>query len=246
MTPEAFWITPLREPRVVAEAASYVVVYKPPRMHTAPLRKEEDATLLAWVGSLFPEVLRIRGRKENEGGLLHRLDYETYGLVLLARTETAFTALTAQQENNEFIKEYDAVCEAPHSKEAQTMAGFPPFAGDLPAEGTRIESAFRPFGKGRRTVRPLPVQAPVQEKCLYRTEILSSAEDGARHFFRLRIRRGFRHQIRCHLAWANLPLLNDTLYGGNSDGGFLALRASALAFSEPDSGEMRTYRVTPS
>jgi len=246
MTPEPFWITPLLEPRVVAEAASYLVVYKPPRMHTAPLRPEEADNLLAWTGSLFPEILQIRGHKKNEGGLIHRLDYETHGLVLIARTVAAFAALKSQQEKNQFIKEYDAVCEASHS--AAAIAGFPPYTGDLPAEGTGIESAFRPFGKGRQQVRPLPVR-PQQEqivpkdKSLYRTEIFSCTEDGGRHFFRLRIRKGFRHQIRCHLAWAKLPLLNDALYGGNSDGGFLALRAAALAFSEPYSGERRTYRV---
>jgi len=237
MTPEPFWRTAApQEPLVMVETASYLVVYKPPRMHTAPLRPEEDCTLLAWAGSLFPEVLHIKGRKENEGGLLHRLDYETQGLVLLARTGAAFAALTAQQENNEFIKEYDAVCEAPHSEEVGTMAGFPPYTGDVPAEGSCIESAFRPFGKGRKAVRPILQGSP-----LYRTEILSCKTIGARHLLRLRICKGFRHQIRCHLAWVKRPLLNDPLYCGNSDGGFLALRAVALAFSEPESGEMREY-----
>jgi len=233
---EEFWRTALLEPRVVAEAASYLVVYKPPKMHTAPLRPEESINLLAWASSLFPEILQIRGRKENEGGLLHRLDYETHGLVLLARTEAAFAALTAQQEKDLIAKEYDAVCEAPHS--AEPMAGFPPYTGDVPAEDTDIESAFRPFGKGRQQVRPLLQGSP-----LYRTEILSGKQNGARHLFRVRIRRGFRHQIRCHLAWAKRPLLNDSLYGGNSDGGFLALRAAALAFSDPDSGERKTYQL---
>ena len=238
LIPEPFWITAPREPDLVAETASCLVVYKPPGMHTAPLRKEEVGTLLAWAASLFPEVLHIRGRKENEGGLLHRLDYETQGLVLIARTEAALAVLAAQQEKNLFIKEYDAVCETPRSAEAENMAGFPQFTGDSPTEGTCIVSAFRPFGKGRKAVRPIP-----DGKSLYRTEILSRVEDGGRHFFRLRIRKGFRHQIRCHLAWVKYPLLNDSLYGENRDGGFLALRASALAFADPESGESRTYRL---
>jgi len=248
--PEPFWIAPLQEPRVVAEAASYLVVYKPPRMHTAPLRQEEANTLLAWAGSHFPEVLHIQGRKENEGGLLHRLDYETHGLVLIARTEAAFAALKSQQEKDLFAKEYDAVCEerqaiseAPNLAEAESMAGFPPYTGDVPAEGICVESAFRPFGKGRKQVRPLPAQSSIKDKSVYQTEILSCAEDGSRHFLRLRIHKGFRHQIRCHLAWIKRPLLNDSLYGGNSDGGFLALRASALAFSDPESGEAREYSL---
>jgi len=238
MTRSAFWLTAPQEPQLIAETASYLVVYKPPRMHTAPLKEGEGKTLLAWTASLFPDVLQVHGYKTTEGGLLHRLDYETQGLVLFARTDAAMMALAAQQEKNMFIKEYDAVSPLTAETENQ-LPGFPPYPSVLyPHAGNCIESAFRPYGKGRKAVRPF-----IKEKTCYSTEICSCASEGDKQYFCIRITKGFRHQIRCHLAWINRPILNDTLYGGNRDGGFLALRASALAFADPESGKARGYRL---
>jgi len=258
MTQSAFWLTPaqepplIAEPRLFAETSSYLVVYKPPRMHTAPLKEGEEKTLLAWTASLFPDVLRVHGYKAIEGGLLHRLDHETQGLTLFARTDAAMAALAAQQENNMFVKEYDAVSAISEPRQSagycsppsNQLPGFPPYPLTLyPHAGNCIESAFRPYGKGRKAVRPLIDAGFPGEKSCYSTGILSCTNEGDKQYFRLRITKGFRHQIRCHLAWIKRPILNDTLYGGNCDGGFLALRASALAFTDPESGEAREYRV---
>jgi 23S rRNA pseudouridine1911/1915/1917 synthase len=218
-------------------------------MHTAPLKQGESATLLAWIAAHFPEVLQVQGRniqgdktqgrKTIEGGLLHRLDYETQGLVLLARTDEALTALAAQQEKNEIVKEYDAV--SAYTAGA-ALPGFPPYPeltstdDSCIPEGTIIESAFRPFGKGRKAVRPVN-----KGETRYTTKICAVIQEGDKQFFRISITRGFRHQIRCHLAWIKRPLLNDPMYGGNCDGIFLALRASALSFADPENGEARKY-----
>jgi 23S rRNA pseudouridine1911/1915/1917 synthase len=72
--------------------------------------------------------------------------------------------------------------------------------------------------------------------------------------FGLRILRGFRHQIRCHLAWIGEPVLYDTLYGGPNfqdrpfplNGGErrpIGLRAWAFCFFDPDTGEQKNYRL---
>jgi len=272
-----FWISPAMEPRVIAEASSWLVLYKPPRMHTAPLRPCEENTLLAWAALRFPEVLKIKGRKEIEGGLVHRLDYDTQGLVLCARTDAAIKALLNQQEAGEVIKEYEA---ASACLSTDMPPGFPPLpAGRVtpncvrnhvtdctPTRDTRfhsgnplavIESAFRPFGKGRKAIRPLTAEScygtkTFCKKDLYRTKILSCAEMGEKCFFRLRICKGFRHQIRCHLAWIGRPILNDSLYGNFEGGtvsatgketvdltgrGFLALLACSIEFADPDTGK---------
>jgi 23S rRNA pseudouridine1911/1915/1917 synthase len=83
----------------------------------------------------------------------------------------------------------------------------------------------------------------------YRTEILSAekifSDSEENYHFTLRLRRGFRHQIRCHLAWKGFPVLNDPLYGKaqhiNAEG-FLALWATGLFFSDPASGRPVEYR----
>jgi 23S rRNA pseudouridine1911/1915/1917 synthase len=63
--------------------------------------------------------------------------------------------------------------------------------------------------------------------------------------FKLRIWKGFRHQIRAHLAWFGMPILNDKLYGGVSFGnGLLALRAYSISFTDPSSGEELSYSIS--
>lgn len=241
-----FWIDPNPEPRLITETRSYSAVYKPPRMHTAPLKhldpgknglEETGQTLLDWIVLRFPEVLFINGYKENEGGLLHRLDYETQGLVLFARTQKAFDKLAAQQKTDGIIKEYDAVSAG--RAYGMTPAGFPPYSAEMVS--AVVESAFRPYGKGRKQVRPLAaVPGGIHSRPRsYRTEIFSHTAAEGKQFFRLRISKGFRHQIRCHLAWIGCPILNDSLYGGKADAaGFLALRASGLSFTDPESGKI--------
>jgi 23S rRNA pseudouridine1911/1915/1917 synthase len=246
------------------------VAYKPPRVHSVPRRASgEDAgeTLLDWCVRRFPEVGAIRGRQAGEGGILHRLDYETSGLVLFARTQRGLDNLKAQQEAGLFVKEYRALSAGPGPE--YPPPGFPPGPrlpgaapagsdGPAPAFPRIVESAFRPYGPGRREVRPVAAGGAKPgrgEKALdrggpYRTEILGWTGSGEGRLFRVRIRRGFRHQIRCHLAWAGYPLVNDRIYGGREwplsggDGAFfLGLWAWGFSFLDPLSGEKRVYTL---
>jgi 23S rRNA pseudouridine1911/1915/1917 synthase len=93
----------------------------------------------------------------------------------------------------------------------------------------------------------------------YRTEIIALKEfsglpsaggqgkAAGLRVFRLRIRRGFRHQIRCHLAWIGEPILNDTLYGlekrYTGESCPIALRAAAFCFFDPATGKQKDYRL---
>ncbi|MDR3148275.1 MAG: RNA pseudouridine synthase [Treponema sp.] len=263
------WTTP----RVIDETDTYAVLYKPPCLFSAPLSEDPAGTLLGWFAALCPAVLRAGHNRE--GGLLHRLDCETEGLVLLAKTREAFASLRAQQAVGHFVKEYSALS----AGRTATPPGFPPppFTGAaLPALPLFIESCFRPWGPGRKAVRPFvwdPARplAPGRSRGIardqggaYRTELLAagappaSRGTGTTRMFTLRIHRGFRHQIRCHLAWIGEPILNDALYGGLEDrqGGAsagpgvaeastrpIALRARGLCFFDPATGAPRDYRL---
>jgi 23S rRNA pseudouridine1911/1915/1917 synthase len=266
---ELWYFNYMKEPSTVEKTSAYLVAYKPPRMHSVPLKKQEepdnrDETLLDWCSRLYPEVLEVRGRNPWEGGILHRLDYETEGLVLFARTQEAMDSLLVQQQEGRFSKEYGALS----GGAATVLPGFP-LAPSMPsvknADPIVIETGFRPYGPGRKTVRPV-----VQEGSPYRTEVLSMESHGDYTLFRARIQRGFRHQIRCHLAWLGYPLVNDLLYGGRILAGFpplnndeisgrageaparppaetpfLALKAQGISFCDPASGEYREYSLPP-
>ena len=242
-------------PQLLADEKDFLLVYKPPRMHAAPQASSGGGeTMLDWCVARFPEVADITGRKEGEGGLLHRLDYDTHGLMLIARNSKGMEALLAQQKDGRIIKEYSALT-------AEKEVALPGFPKERPCFPTgeltlpecengiklRIESAFRPYGPGRKAVRPVLSGGDGK---LYMTEILECrpvSEENLSHYysFKLRLRKGFRHQIRCHLAWLGLPILNDCIYGGPpfGNGGLLALRAISIAFIDPSSGQERSYSI---
>jgi 23S rRNA pseudouridine1911/1915/1917 synthase len=259
------------EPRVVYEDEWLVAIDKPARMHSAPGLASGD--LCAWAFERFPELRDLRpeagqGRPDRgEGGLLHRLDYETSGLVLFARNAAAYSSLLDQQERGEFYKEYAAL--ASPSREAQPMGSKPDKASPLgvspgdwalareardgrslaallgpagegrAAEARRIASSFRSFGpKGGRVACLDPIDAAKP----YLSDILGclpsealQAGESERLQLRIGLSRGFRHQIRAHLAWIGLPICGDRLYGGLPDGR-LRLYALRLAFAHPADG----------
>ena len=234
-------------PQILTAENDFLLVYKPPRMHSAPERRSSGGeTMLDWCIAKFSEVAALTGRKAGEGGLLHRLDYETQGLMLIARSRTGMESFLEQQGEGKIIKEYSALT----AKNKIMLPGFPRETPDFlqgsNGEPLIIKSAFRPYGPGRKSVRPVLLGG---DKALYTTEILeshpvSSADIQQCFSLKLRICKGFRHQIRCHLAWLGLPILNDRLYGGNSFGkDLLALRAISITFNDPASGEERRYSI---
>ena len=161
------------KPEILAAERDFLVVYKPPKMHSVPLALSHE-TILEWCVNQFPEIAELPGRREGEGGLLHRLDYETHGLMLFARTIPGMEALLSQQRDGKILKKYSALATASEI----SLPGFPVRRSEW--SGTSIESAFRPFGPGRKAVRPVLSAAP-----LYRTEILEERKlsDGITAFY---------------------------------------------------------------
>jgi 23S rRNA pseudouridine1911/1915/1917 synthase len=245
-------------PQILLCEAEFILVYKAPKMHSAA---GKGNSLVEWYGEKYPEQLSTIDK--GEAGLIHRLDYETHGLVLFARNQNAYYFFIEQQKRGEIVKEYDALV----SSAQEQKEGFPVFDKDIENFSTNasqeIKSLFRPYGPGRKEVRPVVENtlrsSAAKKKAgskIYATEIIeikSTAIDDIK-FIRVTIQQGYRHQIRCHLAWARFPVLNDTVYGGrfysaSSKGtekvaqGILALRAKSISFVDPGSGEKLRYTL---
>jgi Pseudouridylate synthases, 23S RNA-specific len=246
-------VSSMLAPSICHETEDFAVVFKPPRMHCAPLKQDgkgnNSETLLDWYAKIFPPVMRLSGRKENEGGLLHRLDFETQGLVLFAKNQQTLENLLNQQKQGKFIKEYSAICQ-----KAEPQPGAVDFSigqqGANSAAPLVIESYFRPYGPGRKQVRPV-TEEKLKGKGIakdgdayYKTEVIGvEKKQEELYHFTVRLKRGFRHQIRCHLAWIGFPVLNDPLYGKGDGDGFLALSATGLFFDDPKSSEPIQFRI---
>jgi len=209
-----------------------LVLDKPAGLHTAPLRPAEKGTLLDQVIALFPEVSTVPGVKPVEPGLVHRLDRETSGLVVVARTAEAFALLRRAFVTGGARKVYLAACVG-GNEEAPIGASM------------HIASRFAPYGPGRRMVRVvLPADAKkafAREAALriYETDAEVVFREAGRALLSARIVRGFRHQVRAHLSFLGWPILGDALYGNPVPPELparLYLHAARLEMAHPRSG----------
>lgn len=234
----------MTEPRIVAETASWALLYKPHGMPSAPLREDEGGTLLSWLLSTRPEAALVEGRKRIERGLMHRLDTGTAGLVLAAKNQAAYESLQKSQEAGLLEKRYEAVCpfdeiEGPAFREAARPLILPLI----------VESRFRPFGpKGREVRASFPGDSRYSESArIYTTtihEALSVRIDGGEfRIFRCSLTLGYRHQVRVHLACIGYPIVGDPLYNPIPSDGPLRLTAVGISFPDPDSGTTVSFSL---
>ncbi len=235
--------------KIIHEAspeAPFFVVDKPSGLPSAPLHEGDDSALTRMMAR-FPEIASVQGRKLVERGLVHRLDTATSGLLLIAANQDFYDRIIAEQEAGRFVKSYAADCDA--CFQAAPVAGFPgrPLPADfqtafasgissVPLRELKMESRFRPWGPHGREVRPVTAESGLasQRKASpgsYQTAIrLEFLSDGTCRAF-CRIHRGYRHQVRCHLAWLGFPVKGDVIYNPVArNGDAFCFRATGLDF----------------
>lgn len=203
---------------LVLEDKDFLVFYKESGLATVPLKAGCGSSLLSVASSYFPEISEPFSRNYWEGGVLHRLDTLTSGLVLIARNRPFYELMRKEQEGGRFIKRYRA-----DTEERAPIEGFPPFTSFF-GENSVIESAFRAWGPGRKAVRPIVGDRAKNDGPVYRT-VVERIEGRRVH---LMLSRGFRHQVRCHLAWSGHVITGDSLYGATS--GTFSLESYSISF----------------
>lgn len=211
---------PLAEPNatlmVRLETARILVVDKPAGQPTAPLGASESGTLAGALLGRYPELAGV-GYRAREPGLLHRLDTQTSGLVVVARDADAFERLRAALVAGRLDKRYLAVVGSANVPESGVVNE--PVEPD-PRDPKRVRAGQ---GGRRRSTRFRVVRRGPEWTLI-----------------ELSVSRAYRHQIRAHLAFIGHPIAGDALYGGApvaALGARHALHASYVAWSGDDSVE---------
>ena len=216
-----------------AQAEPFVVIKKPKNLPSAPLA-DGDPSAYSQCENLFPELKNVSGKKTVEHGLVHRIDTETDGLLLIAATQDFYDWIQNVQSSGGFLKQYTAICHVDSDKNDGSFPE-PPFWGPPKSVPAKIESLFRFFGPKNSFVRPVTDGSSkiVRKKAsgtLYTTSLDSFEKVGCGVKVRCSIERGFKHQVRCHLAWCGLSVFGDKKYSRSDDGCELKFSASALTF----------------
>jgi 23S rRNA pseudouridine1911/1915/1917 synthase len=214
---------------VLYEDEDVVVVNKPAGLVVHPAHGHKTGTL---VNAMLGRIDSRTGREAGRPGIVHRLDKDTSGVMVVAKNDVAQLALSRQLQQQRFAKEYlalvwgdpgetDVVVEAPVQRDADDRRRMVVRAGgrDATTRFTRI-AAWAGTARGQK-----------------------GGADSAMSLLHVRPVTGRTHQIRVHLVYAHFPIVGDPVYGRRGDTSGLArqfLHAWRLTVRLPHGGE-RTF-----
>ena len=207
---------------VVYEDEHLAVINKPAGMVVHPAAGNWSGTLLNALLGRDPRAALLP-----RAGIVHRLDKDTSGLLVVARSRAAMDALVAAIAARDVHREYLAL--------AHHAWGT--------AERREVDA---PIGRDPRQRLRMAVVDPQRQPgkpAQTAFELLQNAERGC--LLRCLLRTGRTHQIRVHAVYIHHPLVGDTLYGGAPAAGMArqALHACRLAFAHPVTGQALDFQA---
>ncbi len=207
---------------------------KPAGLPVQPLSRRESGTLMNGVVARHPECAEV-GDLPLMAGALHRIDADTSGLVLVARTNDAFAHLRDQFAAQTVKKTYLALVEG-------TVAVGGTLENNLVHDPTLPFCRMIDISRARQRVKAAPLHAVTN----FNPIGLTRCGNEDRTLLEVTIYTGVTHQIRAQLALAGMHIVNDRLYGGFAVEGQTGhcLHALAAKFRHPASGDEAEIRTS--
>lgn len=194
---------------IIEETPDFLIINKPAGIQVHPSSTRDSGTVVHWSIAHYPEIAGVGDPARP--GIVHRLDRDTSGLLIIARTKKTFTALKKRFKERTVHKRYFAmVYGVPKAKEGIIAT---PIARST--RGDR-QSAALPGRRVKGIIRPAETVYKVLKT--FKNAALIEAEP----------KTGRTHQIRVHLASIGHPVLGDMLYASRDSRAFTPLPARQL------------------
>ena len=177
---------------VVYEDSDLMVVNKPPNQVVHPGHGNYTGTLL---NGLIYYNENLPENNDGRPGLVHRIDKDTSGLLVVAKSQTALTKLAEQFFHKQIERKYLAI-----------VWGVP-----NPSKGTINENLSR--DKKNRMIMSVPYENDIGKKAITHYEIIEDL--GYVSLVECQLETGRTHQIRAHMKHIGNPIFNDLRYGGD-------------------------------
>lgn len=209
---------------IVYEDENMLVINKPSGMLTHPTSIERENTLVnALLYKYGNDLSDING--EFRRGILHRLDRNTSGLLMIAKNNKAHEFLAEQIKNHTITKKYRAVVKGNYEKDEDTIE--------------------LPIGRNPNQPHKMTVREDGKESTTL-VKVIKRFNDAT--YLELTLITGRTHQIRVHLSHMKHPIYNDTLYGagtGKVKTEEQVLQSFFLRFTKPFSDEIIELEIKP-
>ncbi|MDO8451517.1 MAG: RluA family pseudouridine synthase [bacterium] len=225
------------EPSILFEDASFILIDKPPGIVVNKAESVKGLTIQDWVDDKFKvqsEKFKVEVETEfiNRSGIVHRIDKETSGLLMIAKTPAAFLNLQAQFKERVVKKTYLAIV---HGQVDPADGEINAPVGRLPWNRER----FGVFPGGKEAVTRYKVQSlpfTVHSTIVSLVEVYPET--------------GRTHQIRVHMKYIHHPIVGDYQYAGRKTSRDdrtwaprVMLHAWKISFRHPESGENLAFEA---
>lgn len=182
-------------PRIIFDNANFIIVEKPSGLLVHQTAKLETHTLVGWLLWKYPELQNV-GEQNYRAGIIHRLDKDVSGIMVIAKTQEMYHHLKEQFKKRTIKKEYTAVV-----------------YGHMPEYQGKIEIPIGRSPEGKFVAHPRREQKKLQDTDKHAITLYRVLERKKNYdILSVNILTGRTHQIRAHMQYLGHPIIGDTEY----------------------------------
>lgn len=210
------------------EDAHILVLNKPIQLSVHPTQMTEQRTLANILVHHYPEMATV-GDHPIRPGIVHRLDKNTQGLMLICKTQLAFESIKNQFKDKTIHKKYLAMAQ-----------------GTIISDHMTIHNYMEATKKSTKKMKVVSQPTEISKEAISFLEVVKRF--GTQTLIEVTPETGRTHQIRVHLSYIGHPIIGDTMYNpayARKPQSIHKLQAIELGFNHPVTGKRLTFKLPP-